>query len=102
MNIMKNLIIVGKDPPTHRTFQRPAIRGFADRSQSKKPKLNDIQEKVFLQLGKGLSDEDNWNSLLMCRSRYFSILEQLRTLFDVEKNWQLTKLAKDIVFARII
>jgi hypothetical protein len=73
-----------------------------ERSQPNRPKLTNIQRKVFLQLGQGLSDENNWMSLGMCRSRYFSILEQLRSLFDVEKNWELIRLARDKTFDRVI
>jgi hypothetical protein len=67
-----------------------------------RPKLTNIQRKVFLQLAKGLSDKDNWISLRMCRSRYFNILEQLRSLFDVEKNWELVQLAKNKAFDHAI
>jgi hypothetical protein len=62
--------------------------------QSQIHKLNDIQRNVFLQLPKRLSDQGRWTSLHLSRSRYFSILEQLRGLFDVESNCQLTQLAK--------
>jgi hypothetical protein len=74
-----------------------AIKEFIDESQSHVPKLNEIQQKVFLQLRNitDLSDENNWKSLHLSRSKYFSILEQLRMLIDVEKNWQLIHLAKD-------
>jgi hypothetical protein len=73
------------------------ITEFIDQSQLHTPKLNEIQQKVFLQLRNvtDLSDENNWNSLHLSRSKYFSILEQLRMLIDVEKNWQLIQLAKD-------
>jgi hypothetical protein len=60
-------------------------------------KLNDIQAKVFLRLFHvtDLSDKNNWESIHLSRSKFFSILEQLRMLFDVEKNWQVIQLAQD-------
>jgi hypothetical protein len=79
------------------------IREFIDQSQPHAPKLNEIQYKVFSRLKNvtDLSDEDNWNSLHLSRSKYFSILEQLRMLIDVEKNWQLIQLAKDSSLSQV-
>jgi hypothetical protein len=73
-----------------------AIKEFIIQPKSK-PKLNDTQQKVFLQLAEGLdlSDEKNWQCIHLSRSKFFKILEQLRMLYDVEKNWQLIQLAKD-------
>jgi hypothetical protein len=72
------------------------IREFISKSQSLSPRLNNIQQRVFLELAKGLPDEVNWRYLNLSRSKYFSILEQLRMLYDVEKNWQLVQLSKEL------
>jgi hypothetical protein len=64
------------------------------KSHSSKPKLNNVQQRVFLQLANGLSDEANWESLHLSRSEYFKVLKQLRMLLEVGKNWKLIQLAK--------
>jgi hypothetical protein len=65
-------------------------------SQLRRSNLSVIQRKVLLQLAKGLPDEDNWNSLRLSRSQYFNVLSQLRIIFNVKKNWELTQLAMDL------
>jgi hypothetical protein len=65
-------------------------------SQVRGYNLSNIQRKVLLQLAKGLPDEDNWNSLYLGRSQYFNILSQLRILFNVKKNRDLTLLAMSL------
>lgn len=107
----KSIILIAEDNSTPNindlfipiaAFQNFATKGILKEIRaikefiSRKPKLTDTQQKVFFQLSKGLSDEDNWNYLHLSRSKYFNILEQLRMLYDVEKNWQLTQLARDI------
>jgi hypothetical protein len=59
------------------------------------------QEEVWEQLGYGLSDDENIYALSIGRTKYFIILAQLRMMFDVKKNWQLTQLAmhKFLAFA---
>jgi hypothetical protein len=52
------------------------------------------QQEVWDQLANGLSDDENIYALSIGRTKYFIILAQLRMMFDVKKNWQLTQLAK--------
>jgi hypothetical protein len=63
-------------------------------SHVSKPKLNNVQQRVFLRLANGLSDEANWEFLHLSRSEYFKVLKQLRMLFEVGKNWELVRLAR--------
>jgi DNA-binding CsgD family transcriptional regulator len=57
------------------------------------PRLNDKQREVFLQLGQNLSDEENCQALHIGRSCYFSVLEELRMIFEVKKKSELVRLS---------
>jgi hypothetical protein len=92
-----SLVIYFNEESSQQNIERPNLNPYSVnlQPQFRRPKLNSLQRKVFLRLAKGSSDEDNWTSLQICRTRYFIILEQLRGVFDVEKNWELIQLAKD-------
>jgi hypothetical protein len=63
--------------------------------QSSTVDFTEDQEEVWYQLANGLSDEENIYALSIGRTKYFIILAQLRVLFNVRKNWELSQLAKD-------
>ncbi len=70
-----------------------AIREFIDQVEGV-PKLSKNQRDVFTQLAKDLPDSRNIEDLRISRSLYYSILEQLRIIFEVQKNRQLVLFAK--------
>jgi hypothetical protein len=92
------LILHVNEEPNQEKSKRPNSRSVTLELQTSKAELSDIQQRVFLQLANGLSDKDNWESLYLSRSEYFKILRQLRILFDMGKNWELTQLARAISF----
>jgi hypothetical protein len=96
------LVVYVDEEPDQQNFGQLNVNSHSVmlQSQSRRLNLSDIQQRVFLQLGKGLPDNANWEFLHLSRSEYFKILRQLRILFETSKNWELIQLAKVISFTQ--
>jgi hypothetical protein len=71
------------------------IREYIYRSDSRRPKLDENQQRVFDQLAKNLSDQENCDDLAMGRSNYFVVIKQLKILYGTDDKWRLIQLSQD-------
>jgi hypothetical protein len=71
------------------------ITEYIKRSDSRRPKLDENQQRVFDQLAKNLPDQKNCDALAMGRSNYFVVLKQLKILYDIDDKWRLIQLSQE-------
>jgi hypothetical protein len=77
------------------------IREYINRSDSRRPKLDENQRRVFNQLAKNLLDQENCDALAMGRSNYFVVIKQLKILYGVDDKWRLIQLSQDRQLAQV-